>query len=111
MALERVYKFNTKQFINYEKNDKYDIGDVLIGKGRIVCITHNDLKLLEHNYCWGPYLRTVTEMLKWDNQNKLNIYTNNNNVIFRHTSISTINDQLSQLLGSLQKSFRVIEVC
>lgn len=106
-----VYKYNTKLIIPYDKINKYDIGDVLIGKNFIICITYDDIKLIESGYLWGDYLYSICDLLNWDNSKKVKIYTNNNSLLFPHTSISTINSCLKNLLSKLNRKFILLEIC
>lgn len=111
LSVERVYKYNTKLIIPYDKADVYDIGDTLIGKDFLICITYENINLLESSYYWSEYLYCICDLLNWDKTKRLKIYTNNNNLMFPHTSIGTLNSILTDTLDVLQEQFTLVEVC
>ncbi|QBB28680.1 hypothetical protein HgNV_075 [Homarus gammarus nudivirus] len=112
MNIDKKYDFNTKQIDKFIISDNtYNIGDILIGLDFIVCISYENIDLLEANIDWGLYLSMICDLLAWPLDKNLKIYTNNINAILKHTSLETANNSLKPILESLSHRFNTIEIC
>lgn len=107
----KVYSYNTKLISDYQPNDNYNIGDILLGVDFVICIIYENIRLLPTCYEWGTYLMLLTELLELDENEKLLIYTNNNNAILKHNSLDTNNKFIQTLLEPLRNRYSRLEIC
>nr|WOZ57657.1 hypothetical protein MmNV_64 [Menippe mercenaria nudivirus] len=111
LECKSTYEYTTNLIKPYVKRNDYHIGDVIMGSDFIICITFEDINLIETAFSWSTYISSVCELLNWNKSKLVQVHTNNNNTLFPHTSITALHSDLCVLIENLSKNFASVELC
>lgn len=110
--VQKVYSkqdCSVREFNGYSST--FNVGDVLIGQDFLICVCYENIRCDLASYEWGKYIVNICDLLEWDYDQKIIIYTNNMNILMKHTSIESTNSNLEVILDRLLSRFRTVEVC
>ena len=111
MEINQTYNYKTKKLSPFKAKDVYDIGDILIGNMFLIFVSHENINIMDMEPCnWDLYISFAITLLMIKEIDKVTIYTNNNNTLFKYNSVKTTSQNINSILDKLSQKFKIIEV-